>query len=228
MAAATRETRDRLSSRITAAGKSTGTLLAIEGIDGAGKRTQANLLNRALEARGISCINFSFPRYESFFGQLVGRFLNGDFGPLDAVDPHFSALLYAGNRLEATPDLQAALAAGQTILADRYIASNLAHQTARMPGRAAARIPEVVAPTRIQRLRIARGRLGNFPAPRAHRSPVNGWPQSRRDSHLHRTQARHPGVRPHSPGKAARVYDRLATEPNWVTIECAITSRSNT
>ncbi len=46
-------------------------------------------------------MRISFPRYESSFGKLVARYLNGEFGSLETVDPHFSALLYAGDRLEA-------------------------------------------------------------------------------------------------------------------------------
>src|SRR3954447_5124785 len=110
-----------------------GKLIAIEGIDGSGKRTQAQLLGRVLEARGIACARFSFPRYESSFGRLVGRFLNGEFGPLEAVDAHFSALLYAGDRFESKPELQAVLDAAKSVVTDRYIASNPAHQTARVP-----------------------------------------------------------------------------------------------
>src|SRR3989304_9541754 len=114
-----------------------GTLIAIEGVDGAGKRTQTELLGRALAARGVSCVTFSFPRYESFFGKMIAGFLNGEFGALEAVDPRLTALLYAGDRLEAKPELEAALAAGKKILADRSIASNPAHQSPRgIPGRA--------------------------------------------------------------------------------------------
>ena len=51
----------------------------------------------------------SFPHYEGFFGKLVARFLNGEFGALEAVDPHFSALLYAGDRLESKPVIETAL-----------------------------------------------------------------------------------------------------------------------
>jgi dTMP kinase len=59
--------------------------------------------------------------------------LNGDLGPLESVDPHFTALLYAGDRFEAKSKLEAALNNGQIVLVDRYIGSNLAHQTARVP-----------------------------------------------------------------------------------------------
>jgi dTMP kinase len=64
---------------------------------------------------------------------MVGKFLNGDFGSLDTVDPHFSALLYAGDRFEAKPRLQNALNEGKVVLVDRYVSSNLAHQVARAP-----------------------------------------------------------------------------------------------
>ena len=109
-----------------------GKLIAIEGIDGSGKRTQLDLLERALRARGVPIYSTGFPHYDSWFGKMVGQFLNGDFGSLETVDPHFAALLYAGDRFEAKQELSSALDQGQLILADRYIASNLAHQTARV------------------------------------------------------------------------------------------------
>jgi len=110
-----------------------GKLIAIEGIDGSGKRTQVELLTLTLKARGHSVYSTGFPQYDSWFGKMVGKFLNGDLGPLESVDPHFSAMLYAGDRFEAKFKLEAALDSGQILLVDRYIASNLAHQTARVP-----------------------------------------------------------------------------------------------
>src|SRR5271167_2323176 len=105
-----------------------GKFIVLEGIDGSGKRTQLELLARTFTERGIPFSQISFPDYEGFFGKLVAQFLNGEFGALEAVDPHFSALLYAGDRLEAKPLLDAALASGKIVLADRYVGSNLAHQ----------------------------------------------------------------------------------------------------
>src|SRR5580692_11000422 len=98
-----------------------GKLIALEGIDGSGKRTQLDLLARDIEARGLPALRISFPRYDSSFGKLVARYLNGEFGSLETVDPHLSALLYAGDRLEAKADIHAALAAGKIVLADRYV-----------------------------------------------------------------------------------------------------------
>ena len=110
-----------------------GKLIAVEGIDGSGKRTQVELLTLTLKARGHSVYSTGFPQYDSWFGKMVGEFLNGDFGSLESVDPHFSALLYAGDRFESKFKLEAALDNGQIVIVDRYIGSNLAHQTARVP-----------------------------------------------------------------------------------------------
>ena len=109
-----------------------GKLIAIEGVDGSGKRTQVELLANALAQRGYTVFRTGFPNYESWFGKMVGQFLDGQFGPLELVDPRFTALLYAGDRFEAKATLLSALRDGQVVLADRYIGSNLAHQGARV------------------------------------------------------------------------------------------------
>jgi len=108
-----------------------GTFIAVEGIDGSGKQTQVRLLARALESRGYQVLSTGFPQYGSWFGKMVGQFLNGDLGPLNTVDPHFAALLYAGDRFECKQPIVAALERGGIVLADRYVASSLAHQAAR-------------------------------------------------------------------------------------------------
>src|SRR5258708_39401203 len=104
-----------------------GKLIAIEGIDGSGKRTQVELLTLTLKSRGHSVYSTSFPQYDSWFGKMVGKFLNGDLGSLENVEPPFTTLLYAGDPFEAKPKLEAALNNGQIVLVDRYIAFNLAH-----------------------------------------------------------------------------------------------------
>jgi dTMP kinase len=42
-----------------------GKLIAIEGIDGSGKRTQVELLTLTLKARGHSVYSTGFPQYDS-------------------------------------------------------------------------------------------------------------------------------------------------------------------
>jgi dTMP kinase len=108
-----------------------GILIAIEGIDGSGKHTQAKLLEHSLSSQGFFVYATGFPQYDSWFGSMVGKFLNGNYGPLATVDPHFSALLYAGDRFEAKTRIEAVLNEGRIVLVDRYVASNLAHQVAR-------------------------------------------------------------------------------------------------
>lgn len=108
-----------------------GRLIAIEGIDGSGKHTQARLLEQSLKSKGFGVYATGFPQYDSWFGTMVGKYLNGEFGSLQAVDPHFSALLYAGDRFEAKSRIESCLKDGKIVLVDRYVASNLAHQVAR-------------------------------------------------------------------------------------------------
>jgi dTMP kinase len=196
-----------------------GKFIAIEGIDGSGKRTQLDLLARALQLRGVKCAQFSFPRYESSFGKLVAQYLNGDFGPLAAVDAHLSALLYAGDRFESKAELEAALNAGKTVLADRYVASNLAHQTARV---AAEKRAEFLAWLR----KLEYGLYGlpsedlviylRLPLSEAHRlvgmKSAREYTSKQRD--LQEADEKHLE-------QAAGVYESLAKDLNWVTVECA-------
>jgi dTMP kinase len=195
-----------------------GKLVVFEGIDGSGKRTQLDLLLQGLKSRHIPVFWISFPNYESTFGRMVARYLNGDFGSLDAVDPHLSAALYAGDRFEAKPRIAEKLACGCTVLADRYVPSNLAHQGAR-----------VLAKDRNDFLRWLRHVeyevyglppedlviYLRLPAARAHeliaQKPARGYTGLRRD--LHEADVRHLET-------AAAVYDQLSKGPRWHVVEC--------
>ena len=65
---------------------------------------------------------------------MVGSFLNGKFGSLDQVHPFLVSLLFAGDRFESRPLLTAALARCDVVVLDRYVASNVAHQAAKLTG----------------------------------------------------------------------------------------------
>lgn len=109
-------------------------LVAIEGIDGSGKGTQASLLRESLIEKGYSCGLIRFPRYEeTTFGRTIARYLNGEFGNLQTVGPYFAALLYAGDRFESLPLIRSDQAAREVLIFDRYVPSNLAHQAAKLP-----------------------------------------------------------------------------------------------
>ena len=112
-----------------------GLLVAIEGIDGSGKGTQAARLCESLRIAGARCELFSFPRYrQTQFGAKIGDFLNGRFGNLDQVSPFLVSLLFAGDRFESRRSLLQAIAANDIVLCDRYVASNIAHQAAKVNG----------------------------------------------------------------------------------------------
>lgn len=111
-------------------------LVAIEGIDGAGKGTLTRNL-MALAARdGVDAASLSFPRYdETAFAKLIAQYLNGRFGDIDDVPVRFAALLYAGDRFESRPKLEALTAAHRLVILDRYVASNMAYNAAKLPSK---------------------------------------------------------------------------------------------
>lgn len=110
-------------------------LVNLEGIDGAGKGTQAALLCEKLRAAGQKTCVIGFPRYsETLFGRAVGEYLDGQYGALAEVHPFLVALLFAGDRLESLPLLKQALAENDVVILDRYVASNVAHQAAKRAG----------------------------------------------------------------------------------------------
>lgn len=108
-------------------------LVAFEGIDGAGKRTQTELLCSRLEEEGRSAALLSFPRYgKTLMAHTIAEYLNGRFGDLNATPPEFAALLYAGDRLESRELLLEKLSTHDVVVVDRYVASNAAYQAAKL------------------------------------------------------------------------------------------------
>ena len=106
--------------------------LVVEGLDGAGKSTQVNLIRQAFEERGITCEYLHFPRFDApVYGNLIARFLRGELGSLESVDPYLVALLYAGDRQKASSLIAKWLADDKCVIADRYVYSNIAYQCAK-------------------------------------------------------------------------------------------------
>ena len=108
-------------------------LIVLEGLDGAGKSTQVKMLREYLEQRCPELEYIHFPRYEApVYGDLISRFLRGEFGDNTEVHPQLVALLFAEDRHGAAPLMKEALAAGKTVLLDRYVYSNIAYQCAKL------------------------------------------------------------------------------------------------
>ncbi len=107
--------------------------IVIEGLDGSGKSTQIKLVEKYLRERNIKSKFLHFPRPEApFYGELISRFLRGELGAIDKVDPYVVAMLYAGDRRDASNMIQNWLSEGYAVIADRYLYSNIGFQCAKL------------------------------------------------------------------------------------------------
>jgi dTMP kinase len=98
--------------------------VTLEGVDGSGKTTQANLLAEALRADGSEVVATREPG-GTLLGEEIRRLL------LDRVEmsPWAETALFAAARAELVEGVIApALRAGRTVVCDRYIDSSLAYQ----------------------------------------------------------------------------------------------------
>lgn len=108
-------------------------LVVLEGLDGAGKSTQVKRLKAYLEKICRELDYIHFPRYDApVYGDLISRFLRGDFGSNLSVHPQLVALLFAEDRHGAAEKMKAALDQGGSVLLDRYVYSNIAYQCAKL------------------------------------------------------------------------------------------------
>ena len=127
--------------------KSRGKFIVFEGIDGSGKTTQVKLLlnylknppaHSGLSPTGsktggkIPFVEYSFPRYDKPWGMMVSRYLDGEFGSVDGVNPYLASVLYAGDRFAAASEIRDDLKTGKVVICDRYVASNIAHQASKI------------------------------------------------------------------------------------------------
>ncbi|MFH0773387.1 MAG: nucleoside 2-deoxyribosyltransferase [bacterium] len=112
--------------------KRKGKLIVIDGGDGSGKTTQAELLVKYLKSQKMPVKYMDFPQYyKSFHGKTVTKFLKGDFGKIDEVSPYLSSLAYALDRASVKREMDDFLTQGGYIVANRYATSNMAHQAAK-------------------------------------------------------------------------------------------------
>lgn len=105
-----------------------GAFIVIEGSDGSGKKTQFQLLSARLLAAGYSVEEFDFPRYNETSSHFVRKYLAGEYGSADTINPYTASMFYALDRYEASFEIRSALSEGKIVLANRYVGSNMAHQ----------------------------------------------------------------------------------------------------
>lgn len=118
-----------------------GIFVAIEGGDGSGKATQAlELETRALK-QGYDVLHVGFPQYGNASADLIEKYLNGKYGPATTVNPELASVLYAIDRYSASEKIREHLKKPHSlVISDRYVASNLAHQGAKISDAAERKI----------------------------------------------------------------------------------------
>jgi dTMP kinase len=108
-------------------------IIALDGIDGTGKRTQSKMLEEYLTGKKFRVRVISFPVYGSFFGRMIADYLNGNYGSLYSLNPKLASLLYAQDRQYYFKN--APVQDDEIIILDRYVNSNIAHQSSKINGK---------------------------------------------------------------------------------------------
>ena len=138
--------------------------IVLEGLDGAGKSTQIKLLRQMVEATGRECEYLHFPRFDApIYGDMIARFLRGEFGSVEQVNPYLVALLYAGDRADAARQIREWMAEGKCVIVDRYVYSNIGYQCAKVESEEERqRLAEWIYKTEFEEFAIPRPTLSLF------------------------------------------------------------------
>lgn len=131
-------------------------LIAIEGVDGAGKRTLTSGLRAALEGARQSVASLAFPRYgHAVEADLAAEALRGGHGDL-SESVYAMAVLFALDRAGAKDEIGHLLAAYDVVILDRYVASNAAYSAARLHQDAEGEVVQWVNQLEYGRLKLPR------------------------------------------------------------------------
>jgi dTMP kinase len=179
-----------------------GRLIALEGIDGAGKSTLVRALGTALRRRGYSVRLHREPS-----DRTLGRLAQA----AGAEDPWAGAIYFTVDRELAAPRLRAHLARYDVVLSDRSLFSTLAYQGSRLPPGERQRLGQLqrratVPPDRVILLDL----------------PIS-WLGRRLRS---RAKARGPLERERALVRVARVYRQFARREHWVVLDARRPTRT--
>jgi dTMP kinase len=106
-----------------------GKIIVIDGIDGAGKRTQSKLLLEKLKKMNKKVVRLDFPAYNrNFIGKNILDFLNNSKFNFLRLDPKIASIVYAADRWESKELILNYLSRGFVVILDRYVTSNQIHQ----------------------------------------------------------------------------------------------------
>ncbi|MGC9049030.1 MAG: dTMP kinase [Patescibacteria group bacterium] len=112
--------------------KKRGLFIVSEGTDGSGKTVQLERLFKRLKKKGFKCQTITFPQYGQSSAYFIEQYLTGKYGGWREVGPYRASLFYALDRYQAAQKIKKALSQGKIVLANRYFASNLGHQGAKI------------------------------------------------------------------------------------------------
>jgi dTMP kinase len=129
-------------------------LIAIEGVDGAGKRTLSSGLSAAFQTAGRSVATLAFPRYgQSVAADVAAEALHGQHGDL-ATSVYAMAMLFALDRAGAASQIRELCRDHDVVILDRYVASNAAYSAARLHQDADGEVVGWVQQTEYHRLQL--------------------------------------------------------------------------
>ncbi|MFW5962243.1 MAG: dTMP kinase [bacterium] len=112
-----------------------GKIIAIDGTDSSGKRTQVEILYNRLLSEGNKVKKIEFPSYGNKGCSLVEMYLEGDFGKnAEDVNPYVASMFYAMDRFASmkTAEWLSFYQDGGIIITDRYTTSNMIHQASKI------------------------------------------------------------------------------------------------
>lgn len=101
--------------------------IVIEWIDWSWKWTQTLLLKESLEKSGKKVKIIDYPRYGKKWAFFVEKYLNWEYGK--NVSAKTASLFYALDRFDSSQKLKENLNKYDYILSNRYVSSNMIHQT---------------------------------------------------------------------------------------------------
>ena len=107
-------------------------LIVLEGLDASGKSLQIKLMKEKFESDGKTVKHIHFPMYgHNEYSDMISKFLRGDYGENQDVDPKIVANMYAMDRYMYKNQLLKDLKEFDIVIMDRYVASNIAYQGAK-------------------------------------------------------------------------------------------------
>lgn len=112
-----------------------GYIIVIEGTDGSGKQTQAEMLKQKLkQIAKVPVYECSFPNYDSPSSAPVKMYLGGELGEnANAIDAYQASTIFATDRLcTYIKEIAPHYCAGEIIILDRYTPSNALHQAGKI------------------------------------------------------------------------------------------------